>query len=75
VKQLGRSGKSAMVIMYLASYLRHHGIIAYCQFNDPYDEYAALEQNVRQLLRTARAKIGACRSKVVPVYARSLKEA
>lgn len=67
------TGPAAVGILYLASYLRRHGIEAYCRFSDPYDEYAALEQNIQQLLEKIKPKLVGVSLKWFPHIARGLE--
>lgn len=51
------TGEASCGILYLASFLRRHGIEAFVRLNDDDDSEAAIEQSLRQLLERVRPKL------------------
>ncbi len=66
-------GPAATGLLYLASFLRRHGVEAYCQPNDVHYDHAALARNVRHLLGTVRPKLVGVSLKWFPHIARGLE--
>lgn len=67
------TGAATVGIMYLASFLRRHGIEAYCQLNDVHTDHASLRENVRQLLIRIQPKLVGVSMKWFPHMARGLE--
>lgn len=66
------TGSATVGLMYLASFLRRHGIEAYCQFNDLQDEAGALQAQIHWLLDQTRPKLVGVSLKWFPHIARAL---
>lgn len=66
-------GPATTGLIYLAAYLRRHGIEAYCQYNDPHRSKHALQENIRHLLDTIQPEVVGVSIKWFPHIARGLE--
>jgi amino acid adenylation domain-containing protein len=67
------TGSATTGILYLASYLRRHGIDAFCQFYDPYLTRTSMENNLQNLLNKIQPKLVGVSMKWFPHIARGLE--
>lgn len=67
------SGSATVGLLYLGSYLRRHGVEAYCQFNDIHNDRASMERNIRYLLGQVKPKLVGVSLKWSPYIARGLE--
>ncbi|MCO1604457.1 B12-binding domain-containing radical SAM protein [Desulfosporosinus nitroreducens] len=66
-------GTNTVGLLYIASYLRRHGIEAYCQWNDPFGDKQLLKENVVKLLNEIKPHIVGVSMKWFPHIARVLE--
>jgi len=67
------TGPATVGLMYLASFLRRHGIEAYCQLNDVHGDINSLRRNVRRLLDKVQPRLVGVSLKWFPHIARGLE--
>ena len=67
------TGSGTVGLMYLASYLRRHGIEAFCQLNDIHLEKEALKANIHRLIDKTHPRLVAVSLKWFPHMARALE--
>jgi hypothetical protein len=67
------SGSATVGLLYLGSYLRRHGVEAFCQFNDIHNDRASMEQNIQYLLGQIKPKLVGVSLKWSPYIARGLE--
>lgn len=67
------TGSATVGLLYLGSYLRRHGVEAYCQFNDIHGDRASMEQNIQHLLGVIEPKLVGVSLKWSPYIARGLE--